>query len=259
VALAVERWADAWPRYAVDLGGEWSSGGQGPGFAPSQLRYANGAKLELIAPHRVGDNDFLRRYLDRHGPGPHHLTYKVPDLAGALDAAQDAGFHPVGVDVSDRTWKEAFLHPAEACGVVVQLAQSSGPGWKTPAPPGFPAARNEAAALTHVAHAVADPGAARRLFAGLLGGEPVAAGGAADDSFELSWPGAPLRVRLVAPGPADDLDGRPGRVRHLAFECADPSSVPGAVGTGKDNDGERYEVPPDAAGGVRLVLRSCHH
>src|SRR5207249_7074352 len=138
VALAVERWADAWPRYAVDLGGEWASGGQGPGFAPSQLRFANGAKLELIAPHRVEDNDFLRRYLDRHGPGPHHLTYKVADLAGALDAVRDAGFHPVGVDVSDRTWKEAFLHPAEACGVVVQLAQPSGAGWKTPPPHGLP-------------------------------------------------------------------------------------------------------------------------
>jgi len=26
-----------------------------------------------------------------------------------------------------------------------------------------------------------------------------------------------------------------------------------------DIDGERYEVPPEVAGGVRLVLRSCHH
>ena len=256
MALAVERWADAWPRYAVDLGGEWASGGQGPGFAPSQLRFANGAKLELIAPHRVEDNDFLRRYLDRHGPGPHHLTYKVADLAGALDAVRDAGFHPVGVDVSDRTWKEAFLHPAEACGVVVQLAQPSGAGWKTPAPAGFPTARAEPASLTHVAHAVADLGAARRLFADVLGGEPVDSDGG---SVELAWPDAALRVRLVTPNVRNELDGRPGRVEHLAFDCPNPSGVPGAVDIGGDIDGERHEVPPDMAGGVRLVLRSCHH
>ena len=256
MALAVERWADAWPRYAVDLGGEWASGGQGPGFAPSQLRFANGAKVELIAPHRVEDDDFLRRYLDRHGPGPHHVTYKVPDLAVALDSARDAGFHPVGVDLSDPTWKEAFLHPAEACGVVVQLAQPSGAGWKTPPPDGFPTARAEPASLTHVAHAVADLGAARRLFADLLGGELV---DARAGTVELAWRDSPLHVRLVTPDPTDDLGGRPGRVEHLAFACADPSAIAGAVDTGVDIDGERHEVPPEMASGVRLVLRSCHH
>src|SRR5439155_25424500 len=174
-------------------------------------------------------------YLDRPGPGPHHLTSKVPDLAGALDDVRDAGFHPVGVDVSDRTWKEAFLHPAEACGVVVQLAQPSGAGWKTPPPHGFPTERAEPASLTHLAHAVADLGAARRLFAGLLGGEPVDAG---PGTVELAWPDSPLHVRLVTPDPPADLGGRPGRVAHLGFECAEPSAVPGAVDTGGDTGGD---------------------
>ena len=67
-------------RYAVDLGAVWNSGGPGPGFAPGQLRFANGARIELLMPYDPHINDFLQRFLAASGPGPHHLTFKVPDL-----------------------------------------------------------------------------------------------------------------------------------------------------------------------------------
>jgi methylmalonyl-CoA/ethylmalonyl-CoA epimerase len=70
VAIAVERWADAWPRYAVGLGGAWSSGGFNVGFGPAQLRFANGARLEVLQPWQPEANPFLRRFLDASGPGP---------------------------------------------------------------------------------------------------------------------------------------------------------------------------------------------
>ena len=50
VAHAVPRWQDVWDRYATDLGAEWNSGGPGPGFAPAQLRFANGARVEVLMP-----------------------------------------------------------------------------------------------------------------------------------------------------------------------------------------------------------------
>ena len=64
VAVAVEQWADAWPRFVGVLGGRWMSGGKGPGFAPSQLGFANGMRVEVLEPHLVEHNDFLRRFLD---------------------------------------------------------------------------------------------------------------------------------------------------------------------------------------------------
>src|SRR5579884_2097732 len=85
-AVAVEAWAEAWPTYVVGLGGEWASGGLNAGFGPAQLRYANGARLEVLQPWRTAENPFLRRFLDRHGRGPHHLTFKVPDISEALEA-----------------------------------------------------------------------------------------------------------------------------------------------------------------------------
>ncbi|MHB8671171.1 MAG: VOC family protein [Acidimicrobiales bacterium] len=173
VAVALEQWRDGWPLFAGALGGSWVSGGLGPGFSPSQLRYANDMRLELLAPNRVDLNDFLRRFLDRSGPGPHHLTFKVPDLGQALEVATAAGYQPIGVDTSDPEWHEAFLHPKQATGVVVQLAAALGGSWSEPPPEGFPSADPvQRASLRRVVHAVADLDEGLRLFGGLLGGSP---------------------------------------------------------------------------------------
>ncbi|MBV8159793.1 MAG: VOC family protein [Acidimicrobiia bacterium] len=255
VAIAVERWADAWPRLVGTLGARWMSGGRGPGFAPCQLGFANGMRVEVLEPHLVDRNDFLRRFLDRSGPGPHHMTFKVNDLPGALEAAQAAGYRPINVDMSDRLWQEAFLHPKESCGVVIQLAHSIEGYWETPPPDGFPVAAPVMASLDRIVHAVADLDAGFRLFAALLGGSDVERG--SDESarwVELAWPG-PGRVRLMAPtSPASPvatwIGDRPGRVHHLAFSGVSGAGVEGAVALA---DGG-YELPPDDATGTRLLL-----
>jgi catechol 2,3-dioxygenase-like lactoylglutathione lyase family enzyme len=247
VAIAVERWADAWPRYVSELGGEWISGGESIGFAPGQLRFANGMRVEVLAPAAVEQNDFLRRFLDASGPGPHHLTFKVADLGAALAEAEGAGFTPVGVDRRDPTWKEAFLHPKQARGVVVQLAEAEG-DWSSPPPPDLPTPAGPPASLDHVAHAVADLDDGLALFAGLLGGKEQDRG--EDEAarwVELAWPG-PGRIRVVAPTTgtspvATALGGRPGRVHSLAFTV--PSLPPGPPRV----------VEPGDNFGVRLVLR----
>jgi hypothetical protein len=255
VAVAVERWDDAWPSLVELLGGRWMSGGHGPGFAPSQLGYANGMRVEVLQPNDVEHNDFLRRFLDRSGPGPHHLTFKLPDIHVALATADAAGFQPVNVDLSDPTWQEAFLHPKQAGGVVVQLAHAGQGDWRSPPPKRFPEPAAEPAVLVRVAHAVADLDAALHLFAGLLGGSEIGTDG--DESarwVDLAWPG-PGRVRLMTPSsPASPLAAwigdRPGRVHHIAFAGADASGVESAVELA---DGG-WELPPNDVMGTRLLL-----
>jgi len=268
VAVAVERWADAWPRYVEELGGAWASGGVNVGFGPAQLRFGNGARLEVLQPCDWEANPFLRRFLDQHGPGPHHLTFKVPDIRQALARVSAAGFDPVGVDLRDPTWQEAFLHPRQAGGVVVQLAQSA-TEWASPPPKGFPRPATAPADLEHVTHVVADLGPALALFHDLLGGTVVADGDHAGDawrSVDLAWTG-PLRLRLV--GPSDDgpspaverfLDGRPGHVHHLAMTVSDPAVVGDALRPGPvlGVAGPCPVVEPARNLGVRLVLRTPH-
>ena len=257
VAVAVERHALVWSRYAGELGARWRSSGVGPGFSPAQVGFEGGMRLEVLAPARIDENDFLRRFLDRNGPGPHHLTFKVGDLRAALRLVDEAGFRPVAVDLSsDPHWLEAFLHPRDALGVVVQLAQAAGPGWETPTPEGYPPPPpGGTATLVHIGHCVADLGAGLSFFSGLLGGRETGRGQDRGSRWiDLAWPG-PGRIRLLEPDGRDSpltgwIAGRTGRVHHLAFACADPSAVTGAV---ERRDGT-WKLQPEANFGTRLLL-----
>jgi catechol 2,3-dioxygenase-like lactoylglutathione lyase family enzyme len=248
VAVAVERWSDAWPRYIGQLGGTWIGGGPDPGFASAQLRYGNGMRLEVLEPHEPEKNDFLRRFLDRNGPGPHHFTFKVPDLAGALHEVRAAGLDPIGVNLDHPSWKEAFIHPKQAPGVVIQLAQT-GPGsdtWGSPAPTDLPRPTPLApASFDRVTLAVPDLDAGLCFFEDLLGGARLDAGEDDDARWvDLGWPG-PGRVRLATPASSGSplnawLDSRRGRVHHIAFSLA-----------GVDR---RLEIAPQDNHGTRVLV-----
>jgi catechol 2,3-dioxygenase-like lactoylglutathione lyase family enzyme len=245
VAIAMDDVALGWPRYRAELSGSWLGGSETPGFYCGQLEFANGMKLELLHPCRVDENDFLARFLARSGPGPHHLTFKVPDLLAALDDVRATGFEPVAVNLSDPTWKEAFLHPKAAPGIVVQLAQSSDGFAPEPEPPNFPAANgNVPAALEGVVHLVADLDSARALFVELLAGTITNEDKTPDGHvLDLAWPG-PGRLRLIEPE-SDALRSwlgpRPGRVHHLRFSFdTEPEHV--RVVAPEDNLGTRLVV-----------------
>ncbi|HSL58968.1 MAG TPA: VOC family protein [Acidimicrobiales bacterium] len=260
VAVAAERQADTWPRWMRDLGATWVGGGATIGFSSAQVQWRNGMRLEVLEPHLVDQNDFLRRFLDHTGPGPHHLTFKVADLRAALTEVEAGGYTPVNVSFADPMWMEAFLHPKASHGVVVQLAQSGWDpeaDWDGAAPPAdLPASPlPRPADLLRVVHLVADLDAALALFTGVLAGTTADEG---DDDLgryvELAWPG-PGRVRLVSPRSESArawLGTRPGRVHHLRFAVDDPAAVPDAVAIGEG----RWEVPPEQNLGTRLVLET---
>jgi catechol 2,3-dioxygenase-like lactoylglutathione lyase family enzyme len=234
VALATRDVTPALELFVGELGGLVLFGGHGPGFRPMQVRLGDaseGMNVELLEPWDTHRNDFLERFLARNGEGPHHLTFKVPDLGVALERARSAGFAPVGIDVSDPNWKEAFLHPREAHGTVVQLAEAHhelatraeliehvrthGPDghprwWPDPPPPG---ARR--AYLRCVVLATPSLPATLGFFAGLLGGEEMVAG---EGWVELAWPGG-ARVKLEhRPGVAPGIDRLEGDVDGEAAE-----------------------------------------
>ena len=251
LAVAAESWDELWPRYRGDLGGVWVAGGPDWGFSSAQVRYANGMKIEALAPDNWERNDFLRRFLDHRGPGPHHMTFKVPDIEAALAATEARGYRPVGVNLTSDEWKEAFLHPKDAPGVVIQLAQSAGE-WESPAPPGFPEARVEPASLRYVGHAVARFAAGTGLFGELLNGDETDRGH--DDLLDADWieyawsSGGVVRLFEMPAWLGDDA----GRLHHVAFTTRDAQAVADSKPTG---DG-RYEVPPEANLGTRLLLTS---
>jgi hypothetical protein len=280
VAHAVPRWQDAWHRYAVDLGAAWSSGGPGVGFAPGQVQFANGARIEMLMPFDVETNDFLSRFLTRHGPGPHHLTFKVPDLDAALESLVHGGYQPIGIERSDPQWMEAFVHPNQATGVVVQVAQAGSP-WASPPPDDYPRERRQRrdgsgpvppASLTWVAHVVEDLGVGSALFVGVLGGQVIDEGSHTDHRWvDLTW-GGPIGLRLLSPIDTTSgsplrawLGDRPGRIHHLELSVAEPDTLPGARESGmfpgsastEVGGGSTFEIPPEENAGLRLIARAA--
>jgi methylmalonyl-CoA/ethylmalonyl-CoA epimerase len=222
VALAAADTSGALAFLTGELAGTVVFGGQAVGFRPMQVwvgtSAGDGMSVELLEPWDVERNDFLARFVARHGGGPHHLTFKVPDLVAALGRLRAAGFGPVQVDLSDPEWKEAFLLPREAHGTVVQLAETNqdfgsraellahvaahGPNthprwWTDPTPAAGPPAR-----LRRVVLRTTELPAAVALFAGLLGGDVA---DEAPRSVELVWPGgARLRLEEAAAPPGID-------------------------------------------------------
>jgi len=104
------------------LGARFVDGGdqQPAGFRWLQFT-VGGGKVEVLEPlHRDG---FLYRFLTRRGEGLHHVTFYVPDLEAAIPELTAAGYEPVDADLTHEGWKEAFLHPRDTSGVMIQLAQ----------------------------------------------------------------------------------------------------------------------------------------
>jgi methylmalonyl-CoA epimerase len=84
---------------------------------------AGGPKLELL--EGTADDSPIARYVARRGPGLHHITFQVDDLAAALESLKARGVRLI--DERPRPGAEgalvAFIHPSSAHGVLVELKQ----------------------------------------------------------------------------------------------------------------------------------------
>ena len=143
VAVAVSRIADAAPFLSGELGGIPDSGAvrSTGAFAWGTYRFEGGGSIEVLQPN--GAAGFVQRFLAERGPGIHHVTFKVPSLDHVCARAEAAGYGIVGRDDSDPEWREAFLHPKQALGIVVQFAQPGppdGPELPPVLPPALPSA-----------------------------------------------------------------------------------------------------------------------
>ncbi len=144
IAIAVPAMSQAAPFLVGELGGVPDAGcpSMARAFTWGTYAYDGGGSIEVLEP--LGASGFLHRFLAERGPGIHHVTFKVPSLDEISARAEAAGYDVVGRDDSDPEWREAFLHPKQALGIVVQFAQpgpSDGtaftppPGVSAPPPP----------------------------------------------------------------------------------------------------------------------------
>ena len=122
IGVAVNDIAAALPFYTQVLG-----------LTPHPPETADGATIVSIS---FGESDVellqplsaespVAKFIEKRGPGIHHVCYRVPDLDAALAACRAAGYRLV--DETPRTGAHgkriAFLHPKGTAGILVELTE----------------------------------------------------------------------------------------------------------------------------------------
>ena len=78
--------------------------------------------FELLEPH---DEGAIAKYIDKQGPGLHHLALATDDIEAALDHARERSVDLVDEEPRPGAWGHdvAFLHPKSTGGVLVEFVE----------------------------------------------------------------------------------------------------------------------------------------
>jgi methylmalonyl-CoA/ethylmalonyl-CoA epimerase len=79
--------------------------------------------MELLQP--LGPDTAVGKFLQRRGPGLHHVAYRVESVEATLQACAAAGMRLIDDQprVGIRGSRVAFLHPASTGGVLTEIVQ----------------------------------------------------------------------------------------------------------------------------------------
>ena len=82
--------------------------------------------VELLRP--LGPDTAVGKFLERRGPGLHHVAYAVDDIESALESARAAGLEAIDAEPRQgiRGSRVAFLHPRSTGSVLTELVELAG-------------------------------------------------------------------------------------------------------------------------------------
>ena len=81
--------------------------------------------VELLRP--LSPDTPIGRYLERRGPGLHHVAYAVEDIEGVLGKLKESGIDLIDSEprVGIRRSRVAFVHPRSTGGVLTEIVEPS--------------------------------------------------------------------------------------------------------------------------------------
>ncbi len=81
--------------------------------------------VELLRP--LGPDTPVGKYLERKGPGLHHVAYAVDDIEGVLGKLKESGIDLIDSEprIGIRDSRVAFVHPRSTDGVLTEIASNS--------------------------------------------------------------------------------------------------------------------------------------
>ena len=122
VGIAVKRIDELLPFYRDVLGLQDSPLDDSDGARIAGLA-AGDSLVELLEPRDPGSP--IAKFLDKRGPGIHHICFTVDDLDATLARCRSAGI--TLIDETPRVGAEgkriAFLHPKSTGGILIELSE----------------------------------------------------------------------------------------------------------------------------------------
>ena len=90
------------------------------GVEAASLKVGDG-RVELLAS--LGEETPVGKFLNKHGPGMHHVAYEVADVRAAIDELAEQGVELVDEEPRQGLFglEVAFLHPDAVHGVLSEL------------------------------------------------------------------------------------------------------------------------------------------
>ena len=81
------------------------------------------SEIELVQP--TSEDSGLAKFLEKRGPGLHHICLEVEDISKKINELKEKGVRLIDEEpvTMDDGRKLAFLHPQSAGGVLVELYQ----------------------------------------------------------------------------------------------------------------------------------------
>jgi methylmalonyl-CoA epimerase len=85
---------------------------------------AGESRIELLEP--CAADSPIAKFLEKRGPGLHHVALRVPDLAAAVERLRSAGAKLLNEPRAGAGGHlYVFVHPASTGGVLLELIQES--------------------------------------------------------------------------------------------------------------------------------------
>ncbi len=89
------------------------------------------SRLEILSP--TGDGSFLDGFLKNREGGVHHITVQTRDIREARKKLDELSIPYFGYnEYPGGVWNELFIHPKDAFGVLIQIAEFRSSDWLNP-------------------------------------------------------------------------------------------------------------------------------
>lgn len=129
VSIAVRDYEKAFRFFSKLLGAVPGARAEDPSMKYTWQLFSLGdlSRIELMKATEQGS--FLENFLRRKEGGVHHITLETPNIEKMRLWLEEANVPYFGYGSQGDRWKELFIHPRDAFGVLIQIAEFNPDEW----------------------------------------------------------------------------------------------------------------------------------